>query len=383
MTKWVFVVVCFLFLTKSIIAQKDYKGKIVDAKSGNPIPYVNIGIVDFGIGTVSDEEGLFHLELSPQILETDEAVLFSSLGYEPLNIPVSKLEFRYNEYPVIKLAPSVVQLQEVVVTNSDVASEFVEELVGYKNYGTTSYGYWKEDTALGGELATRIRVKKGIRQLNSLGFEIWQNDMDSVLVRVNVYDRTGNQGMPNINLNTSGKNVLHKIKKGDTYVRVDLTPYSIYVRDDFIVSLELVKVYGDKPIALVMPAVKNDSGSFRRYTSQGKWEKISEAGMGYHLESSVLVSEKEAEKRNKRAKKKLAKLPMVSGFVIHSGRMISGVEIVNMRTKEVVETDINGRYTIHAKEKDIITFSSDGYKNEQYRVGKKNTLNVILKTDLQ
>ena len=368
-------------LTTTSVAQKDYKGKIIDAQTGLPIPYVNIGIVNMGVGTVSDEKGLFHLELSPGILTTDEAILFSSLGYKPLKIPVSEAEFRYNEYPEIRLTPSLVELQEVVVTNSQSDSEFIDELVGYREFGGNSFGYWKEDNALGGELATRIRVKKGLRKLESFGFDILRNRMDSVLVRINLYDRQGNQGMPFTNLNTSGKNILHKIKKGDTYGRVNLKPYSIFVKDDFIVSLELVKVYGDNSIELILPAVANDSGSFRRYTSQGEWEKISDSGMGYYLETSVLVSEKQANKIKGKKTRKSKRQSKVSGFVISSGRMLAGVEIINMRTKERVETNEKGRYEIPAKEKDILTFNAAGYQTKQFRIGKNPILNVILKLD--
>ena len=378
MTQRLSVFVALLLFT-SAIAQRDYKGKIVDAQTGVPVPYVNIGIVNMGIGTVGDEEGIFHLELSQGILNSDEVLLFSSLGYKPLRIPMSELEFRFNEYPEIKLFPSLLELKEVVVTNSDTNTEFVGELVGYKGFGGASFGYWKEDNALGGQLATRIRVKKGIRKLNTLGFDILRNQMDSILVRVNFYDREGNQGFPGNNLNTSGKNILHKIKQGDTYGRVDLRPYSIYVKDDFIVSLELVKVYGKAAIELILPAVANDSGSFRRYTSQGEWEKISDSGMGYHLETSVMVSEKEANRIKEKKKRKSDRKPKVFGFVISGGKMLEGVEIVNMRTKETVQTNDKGRYVIPAKEKDILIFSAPGFGTKQYKIGKKNTLNVILK----
>nr|WP_299345824.1 carboxypeptidase-like regulatory domain-containing protein [Allomuricauda sp.] len=361
----------------SFYGQKDYKGKIVDSETGKPIPYVNIGIVNKGIGTVSDEEGLFHLELGPELLQSNEVILFSSLGYEPLRIPTPEVEFKYNEYPVLNLTPSIVELNEVVVTNK--ATELVNELVGYRDYGTVIFGYWKEDTALGGELATRIRVKKGLRRLNSLGFEILVNKMDSILLRVNLYDCDGKLGAPKTNLNTSGKNILHKIKKGDTGVKVDLSPYSIYVEEDFIVSLELVSAYGNKPIVLAMPAISNNSGSFRRYASQDKWERISDSGMGYYLQTSVFVSKVEADKRRQKAEKKKKRMARVFGFVIDRGRMLSGVSVMNLRTKEEVVTNENGRYLIHAKEKDILSFSINGYEKNHYRVGKKSTLNANLK----
>ncbi|NAY91135.1 hypothetical protein GTQ34_04310 [Muricauda sp. JGD-17] len=376
-----FPILLAFILAMPLVAQKDFKGKVVDAKTGGPIPYVNIGIINIGIGTVSDEKGAFHLEFNQGILQLDEDVIFSSLGYKPFKIHVSDIEFGYNEHREIKLMPSAVQLQEVVVTNADTDSKFVDELVGHKNYGSNNFGYWKEDTALGGELATLIPVKKGLRKLNSLGFEVLQNNMDSLLVRVNIYDSDGKWGTPKTNLNTSGKNILHKIKKADTYCTVNLKPYSIFVKDDFIVSLELVQVFGNNAVELVIPAAISESGSFRRYASQGKWEKISESGMGYHLDTSVLVAKDKAECIEQREAKKKNKQNKVYGFVISNRRMLAGVQVINMRTKEQVETDNNGRYIIHAKEKDILLFSNAGYKSKQRRVVKEPTMNVILEMD--
>ncbi|TAI48654.1 carboxypeptidase-like regulatory domain-containing protein [Flagellimonas allohymeniacidonis] len=359
-----------------VSAQKDYKGKIVDAKTGNPVPYVNIGIVDRGIGTVSDEDGIFHLELTQEILNTEEEVLFSSLGYEPLKIPIPNLEYRYNDYPLINLQPSVVELQEVVVSNID--SEFVDQNVGYRNLGENIFGYWKENGALGGELATRIHVKKGLRKLNSLGFEIWSSTSDSVLLRINIYDIEGPFGAPKTNLNTSKKSIIYMVKKGQRFGRVDLNPYSIFVRNDFVASLELLEVYGGEELGLVLAASSYETDSFRKYASQDKWEKLPNSAMAFFLESSFMVPTKTAERINKRQEKKKKKLAMISGFVINRGRMLSDVVIINMRTKEQSKSNENGRYSIHAKEKDVLSFTLNGFETRYYRVSKKSTLNANL-----
>ncbi|MEM7486860.1 MAG: carboxypeptidase-like regulatory domain-containing protein, partial [Bacteroidota bacterium] len=179
---WVHVIL----FSNILSAQLDYKGKIVDGKSGQPIPYVNIGIVEKGIGTVSDEEGIFHLKFNPDLYASNDVILFSSLGYEKLVIPITNLKFVYNEYPILKLNPSILELNEVVVT--DKKGEFVKKSAGYKNTGEIAYGYWKDNIALGGELASHIPVAKGLKQLKSFGFEIWENVSDSVLVRINIYD---------------------------------------------------------------------------------------------------------------------------------------------------------------------------------------------------
>ncbi|MEM8847653.1 MAG: carboxypeptidase-like regulatory domain-containing protein [Bacteroidota bacterium] len=363
-----------------VSAQKEYNGRVLDAKTNAPIPYVNIGIVNSGIGTVSDEEGLFHLSFDDIEPLADENILFSSLGYQPLEIPVSKIELVYNEYPVVRLTPEAVRLEEVVVTN--IETEFVDELVGNKNsFGTKTYGYWKENVALGGELASRIKVKKGYRKLNALGFEIAANEMDSVLLRINIYDIPGTKNGPKINLNKSGRNILFKLRKTDTYPRIDLTEYSIYVEDDFIVSLELIKVFGNDPVALVIPAIQNETDSYRRYASQDKWEWISDYGMAYYLETSVLLSKNEVERVRLKESKRRKKMERIYGFVINNGIMLSEVRITNSRTKESVMTNENGTYSIYGKSSDVICFEKPNYKTRCIKAKRNVSLNVQMALD--
>ena len=53
---------------------------MVDANTKEPLAYVNIGVQEAGIGTVSDEEGLFHM-----YLEQDKIVyqIFNECYFEP------------------------------------------------------------------------------------------------------------------------------------------------------------------------------------------------------------------------------------------------------------------------------------------------------------
>ncbi|WP_164674854.1 carboxypeptidase-like regulatory domain-containing protein [Flagellimonas maritima] len=368
---------CSIFFSNILAAQLDYKGKIIDGKSGHPIPYVNVGIVEKGIGTVSDEEGMFHLEFNPDLYASSDVVLFSSLGYEKLEIPISDLKFVYNEYPILKLNPSILELNEVVVT--DKKGEFVQKSAGYKNTGEPVYGYWKDNIALGGELASHIRVAKGLRQLKSFGFEVWENVSDSVLLRINIYD-IGSFGLPGNNLNESGLNMLHTIKENDMFAHIDLMPYSIFVRDDFIVSVELLQVYGKKEPRMALAGVSFGNGSFRRYASQDKWEKVSDKSLAFFLETAHFVPVKEAERIRKREKRRKERLPIISGFVIENGRMVPNVTVRNLRTKEWTTTNENGRYTLHARPTDRLIFTKKGYFNASWRVKRRLTLNVKLKS---
>ncbi|MEM8929179.1 MAG: carboxypeptidase-like regulatory domain-containing protein [Bacteroidota bacterium] len=361
------------------VAQKDYKGKMVDARTGEVIPYVNIGIVEQGIGTVSDEEGLFHLYFEKNEVAPTALILFSALGYAPLNIPVAKMPLVYNEYPVFKMTPERVALNEVVVSNK--GERFITNFVGYKNYGERTFGYWKDQIALGGELATRIVVKSGLRRLDRFQFEVFHNPSDSLLLRANIYEDDGPIGSPKTNLNKSGKNILVTVKKTDKIVWVDLKPYDIYVQNDFMVSLELLKVYGEEELGLILAAAFNKNGSYRKYASQDKWERIADHNMAFYLETQFMVSEKVAQRFEEREARKKKKKRTISGFALRRGRMVEGVEVTNTRTKETVFTDDNGRYVIAADKKDEVTFKKEGYKLMVLTVGDKPTTNITMKVE--
>nr|WP_246865801.1 carboxypeptidase-like regulatory domain-containing protein [Croceivirga thetidis] len=384
-----------MFIAAQIFGQQDYKGRIVDSQSGVPIPYVNIGVFEKEIGTVSDEEGIFHLPLNNSRLLPSDNIIFSSLGYQTITIAVSEVELVYNEYPVIKMTPTNLQLEGVVV--SDKANYMMPETVGYSNRGEEVYGYWKDNIALGGELGTKVVVRSGLRRLDNFVFEVWHNPSDSLLLRVNIYDDDGSLSRPKTNLNKSGQNILYTLGKNERMVSVDLKPYDVYVDNDFIISLELLKVYGDEEVGLVLAAVKDISkermqlerqgwttvsndghGSYRKYASQGKWERITDLNMAYTVESSLLVDEREFERFKRKKEKTIAKKRFVTGFAIVKGKMIAGVKIFNHRTKQSTLTDKRGRFSIAANKNDLISFTKKGYEPVRYKINTKPTLNVKL-----
>lgn len=360
-------------------AQIDYNGQILDAETQEPLPYVNIGIVGKGVGTVTDEEGLFYLALDTSKFEGTDMIQISSLGYETVAISIDQITSRTKEFPRILMRPSDIQLDEVILSNDALVP--IQEFLGYRNYGEQNFGYWNKNIALGGELSTKVKALKGRRQLNSLEFEVWENPSDSVLIRVNIYDTNGFQGRPGTNLNTSQKNILHTLPAGRNIIRVDLNPYELYVEDDFFVSLELLKVYGDEKLGLVLAASGSEGASYRKYASQSEWELISEIHMAYYLETSPYVTQKKAKRYEKKVERVRANKETLSGFAIFRGKMIAGVTVQNERTKETVQTDESGRYVIEAEKKDIILFSKKGYKKMFLRVQEDQFANAILKLE--
>ena len=97
MQKFLFIFILSFSLSAQI------KGVVKDSISGEPIPYVNIWVENETIGTTSETNGSFSLDIKEEKL-----LVFSALGYE------SKKLSSKNE--LILLKPKVFELNEVVVT---------------------------------------------------------------------------------------------------------------------------------------------------------------------------------------------------------------------------------------------------------------------------
>ncbi len=369
----------------SIQAQLAYEGRILDAKTGLPIPFVNIGVLNRGIGTVSDQDGGFLLQFYPREVGPGDVLRLSSLGYLPQEIPLGRLNPRVAEF-TFRLEPDPIGLQEVVV--SDKAYMEVEETHGYPDMIGRGIGYWKDSVALGGELASRIRLRKGLYRLNSLFFHTLENPADSVLLRINIYSPDTGAGNPGENLNQMGENILYTLRAGTLFSAIDLTPYDIWARNDVIVSLELLGVYGSDTLGLTLPAGRYPNGkSFRRFASQGSWQPIDGAVVGFSIQTTLftdnprrLPKKREVRKRQKIEREIYGEVfrngPEVPGYA--GTYPIQGASVRNYTRNKAVETDKWGRYRMMVAPGDILGISHPGYYQILVEIEEPRNLNFRL-----
>lgn len=52
-----------VLVTSLLYAQNAFKGKVINEQTGHQLPFVNIGIIGKNVGTVSDIDGIFQIEL--------------------------------------------------------------------------------------------------------------------------------------------------------------------------------------------------------------------------------------------------------------------------------------------------------------------------------
>ncbi len=105
-----FYIFLFVYLVAHLITMaEDFHAVVLDAETGEALPFSTITIEGTYSGTVSNAEGFFILDVGS--LKGDQTIVITHLGYEPLKITVQKL-YSMEE---VRLKPSSIQLSEIAV----------------------------------------------------------------------------------------------------------------------------------------------------------------------------------------------------------------------------------------------------------------------------
>lgn len=251
-------------------------GMVLDRKGNRPLPYVNIGVLNKEVGTVSDEAGKFRLTLNDEF--ENDTIRISSIGYKPIEILVNTVKKK--EQPVrIELSEEISALEEVVIT----AKAFRKKNLGNKTeskFLSTGFSY----DQLGAEMGVKINVRKRPTFVDAFNFNISHNRLSAKSVfRINFYTVENNRPKENI----MTKNILVPIEPKQTgKITVDLAPYDLVLSDDVIVSLEWVDTEGDnnKGEAIFFSLGMFNSGTLLKKSSQAKFKKYSSMGVGFNID---------------------------------------------------------------------------------------------------
>lgn len=228
--KYLFTVLTILISLQHAIHAQVIVGKVVDEQTGEAIAYVNIGIVELGIGTVSDKTGHFRLKISEG---KADSVLFSAIGYESVEYAISDL----SEEAEVKLIPKSYELESFDVTER---ARGRDRTYGEKSWllrGPINLAY----NRAGDEIGAHIKIKRST-YLKSANFTIESISGDSMIFRVNIYEfRDGKAGK-----NLLKDNIIINAAQKEGVFSIDLKPYQIVVDDDVLLTLENLKVDENK-----------------------------------------------------------------------------------------------------------------------------------------
>ena len=114
-----FLLFPFLVFSQQQVA----KGVVKDKDTNSPVPYVNISILESRVGTSSNDDGSYSLNINKE--DVDKNVHLSSLGYKDTTLTVTS----FTKLKTIYLQPLAEELDEVVITE-----KFEEEFMVIKPF---------------------------------------------------------------------------------------------------------------------------------------------------------------------------------------------------------------------------------------------------------
>ena len=209
------------------------KGIIKSENTQEILPYVNVGIINKGIGTVTNDKGNFYLLVQKR--QYNDSIKLSMIGYQSKTFLVKDFVITIKKNNTIYLTEKTEALNEVIVTTRKLKQRILGNKSSNSKYEMTS-------SLLGIEIGILIKIKRSPTYLKSFNTEIHTKKYSSFKFRLNIYDIK--DGLPNNNLLKESIYIDKNDIKEDGHINIDLKPYSIIVEDDFFITLELVKDSG-------------------------------------------------------------------------------------------------------------------------------------------
>ncbi len=260
------------FIPQIALSQKSLVGQVVDALTEEPLPYVNIGLVEKNIGTVSDDAGYFELE-APLDQYADALLRFSMIGFEPQDFKLN--DFVKQQILTVRLKEKTTALEEVVLTTK--RNKYQTKILGNKTNSKLIYAAFTTNK-LGNEMGFIVRGRKNPMILKKFNLSLVENDYGPIRFRLNFYNIK--EGLPDQTLLNENIIVETDIESG--IVSKDLTPYEIVIDQDFFVAIEWIEDLG--PGKLFFSGGFFGSPLIAREVSQGKWSKVGSASVGMNIE---------------------------------------------------------------------------------------------------
>lgn len=266
---------------------KEFKiiGKIID-ENGNPIPYANIGVLKKNVGTLSDPDGSFEIVI-PSSLAHD-SLLFSSIGFETLKIPINNLSKAL--FPVkIQINSKATLLHEITVTEKKLNRKLARlGWMGGKD------GVLPLDTIMGGGAVALLVTSPGIPfNLERLQVRLMYNSKDTLKLRFHVFEFDSLRQQPGDEL--LKREIILTENKKFGWLRFDLDKEKILLNQKYVcIGFEWIEErndrmkmlaglrdwekwkesqfkLGNKKIQYIPPSDDQPSGHYKYYGNMMDW----------------------------------------------------------------------------------------------------------------
>jgi CarboxypepD_reg-like domain len=270
------VLLLIVLFSAGTIYSQSLKGKVLSNSTQKGIGFVNVVIVGKNIGTVSDEYGNFTIALV-NIFNSD-SLRFSMIGYESKTFSI--LQFKQDSSKKVFMDLKVYKLLEVNVIHKK--GRKPKEIIIGTPVVSNDLKSGFENNNLGSELGIKVNVKQGVL-LKDLNLNVATCTFDSVTYRLNIYQSENEIEYKNIL--TEPIYISFSKDKIKNVITYDLRKYSIIVKGNILIALELYKDLGEG--SLLFHTEFFTGFTFHRKTIDGNWIK-SPGLIGMYLNGHII-----------------------------------------------------------------------------------------------
>ncbi len=239
MRKFVLVQFLFLWTISPASGQKIIQGTILGQQNKKPIPFANIGIINSNVGTISNEDGSFSIQIPHARL--NDTLVFSALGYRKKRIPIHLI--KENKQFTLFLSEKITTLEEVIVT----ASKEKRKTFWLGNKYSKGGNIYADSVAAGSAMALLIENKYPAHHpdltfpvyIEKALLRISVNTFDEFKVRVRILEMDTISKLPGKDLFNESIVVNSRIKSG--WLTFDLSAFNIKIdRQSFFLAFEWI-----------------------------------------------------------------------------------------------------------------------------------------------
>lgn len=268
------LILVFILVCKANFAQDIFvTGTVLNSENNMPIPYVNIGVKNKSIGTISNSKGVFKLRLKENFVNLNDSVTFSCIGFKSKSYKLPLLLSKENR---VELIEEITNLEEVVVSTKQPKKKRLGRAVkglGLMHWNFYSYYDVDVDDRLSKELGMKFNLRKDC-EITDLNFNITSNQFKSVKFRINFYKIENNKPAERL----FNKDIIVEVKDGYLgWYKADLKKYDLYIDkeiEDVAITIQWLeskkKNENSKYFALSVSASPLNRLFFRE-KAMGKW----------------------------------------------------------------------------------------------------------------
>lgn len=231
--------------------------------------YVNIGVIGTTIGTITNQQGNFSLNLKNQPAKA--IIRFSTIGYQSQEYTVSEL---LNKKVAIELVETPVLLEAVTINPKKFKKKRLGTKTSTKLTATGWGGFGK-----GGERGLKIKVKNEV-YLEALHFHILENSYDSILLRLHIRKLIGN--IPSEELLREEILIPVDIRLG--WVEVNLKQYNLSYDENFALTLEWIDGWSAKRSNLYFSISIFKGVLYGKEASEANWTILKRRSAAFYLD---------------------------------------------------------------------------------------------------